>query len=169
MGLIVKTTLVIWIRKKRNKDEKLIMSHHNRLSKKEVIMYLYIMFIFLLMRSAMWVSGNIDWSFFKLNFFSRRILNINSLFENNFIDPKVLFATKFRALANISLIKNIDTSKAYALIMENFRNEVMAVYQFNTFDYNENKTAFNLTIFVLKNKRIVELGYDYAEIFYTGN
>jgi LPS O-antigen subunit length determinant protein (WzzB/FepE family) len=130
-------------------------------------MYLYIMFIFLLMRSVIWVSGNINWRSFKLNFFSRRTLNINSLLGNNFIDPKVLFAIRFKALANISLIKHIDTSKAYAMIMENFRNEITAVHQFNTYDYNEKKALFNLTIFVLKNKRIIELGYDYAEILYT--
>jgi hypothetical protein len=132
-------------------------------------MYLYVMFLFLLMRFIIWMLSNINWRFFKLNFFTRRIRNINSLFENNFIDPKVLFATRFKALANISLIKHIDTSKAYAMIMENFRNEITAVHQFNTFDYNEKKVLFNLTIFVLKNKRIIELGYDYAQILYTGN
>jgi len=121
------------------------------------------------MRFIIWVLSKINWRFFKLNFFTRRILNINCLFENNFIDSKVLFATRFKALANISLIKHIDTSKAYALVMENFGNEITAIHQFNTFDYDEKKVMFNLTIFVLKNKRIIELGYDYAEILYTGN
>ena len=66
------------------------------------------------------------------------------------------------------LIRHIDTSKAYELIIETFGKEIPAVHQFNTFDYNEKKALFNLTIFVLKNKRIIELGYDYAEILYTG-
>jgi hypothetical protein len=131
-------------------------------------MYLYIMFLFLLLRLIIWILSNINWRAFKLNPFNRKIRNINSLFKNNFIDSKVLFATRFNALANISLIQQIDPSKAYALVMENFGNEITAVHQYNTFDYNEDKVLFNMTIFVLTNERIIELGYNYAEILYTG-
>jgi hypothetical protein len=131
-------------------------------------MFMYIMFLFLLMRFAIWIISNINWRALKLNLFNRRISAINGLFINNFINSQVLFATKFNALANISLIKQIDSSKAYALVMEKFGNEITAIYQYNTFDYNENKTLFNVTILVLKNKRIIELGYDYAEILCTG-
>jgi hypothetical protein len=131
-------------------------------------MYLYVMFIYLLIRFIIWIVSNINWSVFKLSFFTRRMRNVNSLFTNNFIDSKVLFATRFNALANISLIQHIDTSRAYTLVMEKFGNEMTAVHQYSTFDYNKNKALFNVTIFVLRNKRIIELGYDYAEILYTG-
>ena len=53
------------------------------------------------------------------------------------------------------------------MILEKFKNEITTVHQYNTFDYNESKVLFNMTIFVLRNKRIIELGYDYAEILFT--
>ena len=94
---------------------------------------------------------------------------INGLFVNNFIDSKVLFVTRFRALANIGIIRFTDSTKAYALIMENFAKEITEVYQYSSFDYAENKTLFNVTIFVLKYNRIVEVGFDYVEILYKSN
>lgn len=131
-------------------------------------MFLYTMLLFVLVRFVIAMTGHVQWRNFRLNISGRKVRFNNNLFGNNYIDSKVLFAARFNALPNISLINYIDSSKAYALIMENFGNEVTAVYQYNTFDYNESKTLFNRTIFVLRNKRIIELGYDYAEILYTG-
>ena len=53
--------------------------------------------------------------------------------------------------------------------MENFAKEITEVYQYSSFDYGENKTLFNVTIFVLTNNRIVEVGFDYVEILYKSN
>ena len=131
-------------------------------------MYLFTIVLVLVVRLIIWWPGKINWRALKLNFFNRRIAGITGLFENNFINAKAWFVTKFNALPNIGLIKDIDTCKAYALIMANFENEITAVYQYNTFVYNENSALFIITIFVLKNKRIIQLGYDYAEILYTG-
>ena len=131
-------------------------------------MYLYIMFLWLLARLIIWIISNVNWRAYRLNFFTRRLANINGLVTNNFINSHILFATKFNTLANISLIKYIDSSKAYALIMDSFGNDITAIHQYNTFDYNESKVLFNMTIFVFRNERIIELGYDYAEILYTG-
>lgn len=104
----------------------------------------------------------------KLKVFKRKIRNIDIVIRNNFIDSQVLFATKFKALANVSVMKEIDSTKAYALVKKEFDNEITAVYQYNTFDYRESKALFNVTVFVLSNERIIELGYDYAVVLYTG-
>ena len=131
-------------------------------------MYLFVIFLFALMGLIIYSLRSTRMRKFNFNFFGERIRNINSLFENNFIDSRVLFATGFNTLANISLIKHIDTTRAYMMILEKFKNEITTVHQYNTFDYNESKVLFNMTIFVLRNKRIIELGHDYAEILFTG-
>ena len=130
-------------------------------------MYLFIIFLLALMGPFIYSLSSTRMRKFNFNFFGERIRNINSLFENNFIDSRVLFATRFNTLANISLIKHIDSARAYMMILEKFKNEITTVHQYNTFDYNESKVLFNMTIFVLRNKRIIELGYDYAEILFT--
>ncbi|HUS02250.1 MAG TPA: hypothetical protein VMY77_11015 [Chitinophagaceae bacterium] len=98
-----------------------------------------------------------------------RIKNVNGLFVNNYIDSKVFFVSRFKALANISFIRDVDVTKAYAFIMENFAAEVVEVYQYSSFDYAENKALFIMTIFVLRDNRMIELGYDYAEVLFTND
>ena len=96
-----------------------------------------------------------------------RIRYVNGLFVNNYIDSKVFFVSRFKTLANISFIRDIDATKAYALIMETFAGELLDVYQYSSFDYAENKALFNMTIFVLKDRRMIELGDGYAEVLFT--
>lgn len=98
-----------------------------------------------------------------------RIRYVNGLFVNNYIDSKVFFVSRFKTLANISFIRDIDVTKAYALIMENFAAEVVGVYQYSSFDYTENKALFIMTVFVLTDNRMIELGYDYAEVLFTND
>ena len=131
-------------------------------------MYLLTLFLLLLTALILYVLNKTNTGVVRARFSKIKIYNVNNLFANNFIDSQVLFAANFNALANVCLIKNIDTSKAYTLIMENFEKEITAVHQYNTFDYSEKRSLFNVTIFVLKDKRVIELGYDYAEVLYTG-
>ncbi|MEO8762814.1 MAG: hypothetical protein ABI416_00910 [Ginsengibacter sp.] len=132
-------------------------------------MFIYIAFFILVVRLTMWIIGRIKWRAFKLNFFKKRLANINGLLTGNFINSRILFATAFNALANVGLIRNIDNSKAFALITEKYKDQVTDVYQFNSFDYSENAMLFYVTVFVLSSKRIIEIGYDYVEILYTGS
>ncbi len=131
-------------------------------------MFLYIMLVFVMVRLLVFVISKIKMPVLKWNVSKRKISDINVLIRNNFIDSQVLFATKFKALANVSLMKEIDSTKAYAFVKKKFDNEITAIYQYNTFDYSESKALFNVTIFVLSDERIIELGYDYAVVLYTG-
>jgi hypothetical protein len=139
-----------------------------RAQKKEVIMNLLIIFIYISGSIILWAIRTVNWAALRPAIFKPRIKNISYLFENNFIEPKVLFATKFNALANISLIKNIDTASGHSYVTENFANSIMAIYQYSTYDHDRARSLFNMTIFVLKNNRMIVLGYDYAEVLYTG-
>ena len=98
-----------------------------------------------------------------------RIRYVNGLFVNYYIDSKVFFVSRFKTLPSITLIKDIDVTKAYAMIMDSFAGEVIEVYQYSSFDYTENKALFNMTIFVLTGNRMIELGYDYAEVLFTND
>ena len=130
-------------------------------------MFLYVMLAYVIIRFVILIVNNVKVPAFKLGLFKRRIRNVDVLIRNNFIDSQVLFITKFNALANVGAIKEVDPTKAYAVVKKNFADEITAVYQYNTFDYNENEALFNVTIFVLKNKKIIEIGSDYAVLLNT--
>jgi len=88
----------------------------------------------------------------------RKIKDAVGLFNGYFIEVKALYALEFDAVSCVSFIGELDTTKAFALLSENFKNDIVAVYQHSYFDHSEKKMFFNNTIFVLTNKRMIELG-----------
>ncbi len=87
------------------------------------------MLTYVIIRFVNLIVSSLKFPVLKLNLFKRGIRNVDVLIRNNFIDPQVLFATQFNALANAGAIKEIDPTKAYAVVKKNFADEITAVYQ----------------------------------------
>ena len=99
--------------------------------------------------------------------FKRKINELTGLFNGHFIEIKAWYALEFDAVSCVSFIGDLDTSKAFAFINENMRSEILSTYQHSYFDPNEQRMFFNSTIFVLKNKRMIELGNNYCQVLHT--
>lgn len=99
--------------------------------------------------------------------FNRKISDALGLFNGHFIEAKALYALEFDAVSSVSFIGEIDTSKAYALILDTLSDEVVATYQHSYFDHGEVRMLFNNTIFLLRNKRIIELGNNWCQVLHT--
>ena len=74
---------------------------------------------------------------------------------------------EFDAVSCISFIGELDTSKAFGFINECMGAEIVSTYQHSYFDHKDQKMFFNNTIFILTNKRIIELGNNYCQILHT--
>lgn len=103
--------------------------------------------------------------FWKL--FRKKINETIGLFSGHFIDAKALYALEFDAVSCISFIGDIDTSKAFSYINEICKYEVVSTYQHSYFDHNEQGMFFNNTIFILTNKRMIELGNNWCQVLHT--
>ena len=101
--------------------------------------------------------------------FNRRIREYGSLFNGHFIEVKALYALEFDAVCCISFIGEIDGGKAFAFIRESMGLEVVKSYQHAFFDHNDQGMLFNNTIFVLNNKRMIELGNNWCQVLHTPN
>ena len=99
--------------------------------------------------------------------FKKKINDLNGLFNGHFIEVKALYALEFDAISCVSFIGELDTSKAFAFINENMRSEIVSIYQHSYFDHNEQKMFFNNTVFVLTNKRMIEIGSNYCQVLHT--
>jgi hypothetical protein len=97
----------------------------------------------------------------------RKFRDVAGLFNSYFIEVKALYALEFDAVSCVSFIGEVDTTKAFALINEKLKNDIVTVYQHSWFDHNEKKMFFNNTIFVLTNKRMVELGNNWCQFLHT--
>lgn len=102
-----------------------------------------------------------------LRLFRPRISKVATLFNGHFVDPKVLYAYMHNAVCCIRYVGELDTSKVFAYITETLQSEITETIQHSYLDQGDQKTYFNNTIFIMKNKRMIELGSNYCQLFYT--
>ena len=101
------------------------------------------------------------------NLFRTKLSRVNTLFLGHYVDPKVFYTVQFNEVPCMSFIADLDTNKAFYFIQSTYRNQVKAIYQHNYFDHDKREFFFNNTMFALKNKRMIELGNNYCQVFYT--
>ena len=97
----------------------------------------------------------------------RKLREVIGLFNGHFIEVKALYALLFDDLCSISVIGEIDASKAYSFIQEKMQAEIMITYQHSYFEHTEEKMFFNNTIFILSDKRIIELGNNWCQVLHS--
>ena len=102
-----------------------------------------------------------------IRLFSTRMSTLPGLFNGHFVDPKVLYAHRHNAVCCIRFIGELDTSKSFAFISEMLQNEILETIQHSYFDHGEQKTYFNNTLFILSNRRMIELGSNYCQLLFT--
>jgi len=101
------------------------------------------------------------------NLFRKDLSKVNTLFLGHYVDPKVFYTVHFNKVPCVSFIGEMETGKAFAFIQDAYRYEVTGIYQHNYFDHDKRQFFFNNTLFVLKNKRLIELGNNYCQVLHT--
>lgn len=101
------------------------------------------------------------------NLFKAKVYAVNGLFLGHYLDPKVFYTIEFNAVPCMSFIGDLDAGKAFDFIDSIYKAQVKAIYQHNYFDHNKRQFYFNNTLFVLKNKRMIELGNNYCQVLHT--
>jgi hypothetical protein len=66
----------------------------------------------------------------------------------------------------ITFLNGIDINRAAEYIRTSLAGEITAVYQHNHFNFEANELQFNISIFVLSDGRMIELGNTYAELLH---
>ena len=101
------------------------------------------------------------------NFFRTKVFQVNTLFLGHYVDPRVFYTVQFNKVPCISFIGELEAGKAFDFIQSTYRNQVTGIYQHNYFDHDKRDFFFNNTLFVLKNKRLIELGNNYCQVLHT--
>ena len=101
------------------------------------------------------------------NLFKTKVSQVNTLFLGHYVDPRVFYAVQFNRVPCISFIGELDTGKAFDFIQNTYRYELNGIYQHNYFDHDKREFLFNNTLFVLKNKRMIELGSNSCQVLHT--
>ena len=101
------------------------------------------------------------------NLFKKDLSKVNTLFLGYYVDPKVFYTLHFNKVPCISFIGELDAGKAFDFIQNTYRLHVKGIYQHSYFDHDKRQFYFNNTLFVLKNKRMIELGSNYCQVLHT--
>jgi hypothetical protein len=94
---------------------------------------------------------------------------VGTLFLGHYVDPKVFYTVEFNRVPCISFIGEMDAGKAFDFIQSIYHYPITGIYQHNYFDHDKRDFVFNNTLFVLRNKRLIELGNNYCQVLYTND
>lgn len=99
--------------------------------------------------------------------FTRRMNDAAALFNGHYIDVKVFYVTRFDEMPCVSFIGEMDVTGVFAYLNEEYKNEIVNVYQHSYFDHTEQKMLFNNTVFVLTDNRMIEVAGNYCQVLHS--
>jgi ATPase family associated with various cellular activities (AAA) len=102
------------------------------------------------------------------NLFTQKIINANNVFDDEFLDPKILYLYCFNQLPSMNYMNNVDGEKAFAAIKEKFAGKISRIHQHKWYKRKTKKYQFNRTLLVLNNNCIIELEDDFFQLYHDG-
>jgi len=101
------------------------------------------------------------------NLFNKKLSNVNGLFAGHFIDIRVFYVYQFNEVPCIGFISEMDITKAYRYLRDKYAGEIIVTYQHSFFEHAQKEIFFNNTVFVLKDKRMIELANNYCHVMHS--
>ncbi len=102
------------------------------------------------------------------NLFNQKVINTNNLFDDTFLDTKILYLYCFNGLPCLNFINNVDGEKAFAMFKEKFQHLISNVHQYKWYKQQKKKYQFDKTVVILKNNCLLEFDDSYCEILHDG-
>ena len=103
------------------------------------------------------------------NLFTQKVINANNVFDDHFLDTKVLYLYYFNQLPSLNYIRQIDGEKTFEALKEKFGGQIKHIHQYRWFKRKKKQYEFDRTIVVLENNCLVELDDYYCEILHDGS
>lgn len=88
------------------------------------------------------------------------------LFDNYFIDGKKFYFKEYKSVPCVAFIRDINSEKIFELVNNNEYGKVIATYQRNYYNWQNERIEFGRTVFKLSNNMIVNLSDDWVEILF---
>ena len=102
------------------------------------------------------------------NLYNQKVINANNVFDDVFLDAKMLYLYCFNHLPCMNYINQVDGEKAFAAFKERFAEKINHMHQYKWYKRKAKKYQFDRTVLILKNNCIVEFDDNYCEFFHDG-
>lgn len=103
------------------------------------------------------------------NLYNQRVINVNDIFDDRFLDTKSLYMYCFNRLPSLNFTNCIDGEKAFNVFKEKYASLIKDIHQYRWYQREHKKYHFDKTVIVMNNNCIVEFDDDYCEIMHDGN
>ncbi|MBI3139747.1 MAG: AAA family ATPase [Sphingobacteriales bacterium] len=100
--------------------------------------------------------------------YNQKVISINNLFDNRFLDTKILYLHCFNRLPSLNFINHIDGEKAFAAFSERFGSRIERVHRYRWYKQKKKEFQFDRTVIILQSNCIVEFDDDYCEVLHDG-
>jgi hypothetical protein len=91
------------------------------------------------------------------------------IFDSSYIDAKAFYLEEFGKAPCVNFVNSVNVNKAFAYIKEGNAGNVLAIYQRNYYNWQQERQEFSKTIFILENKVMIELWNEYANILFSND
>jgi len=103
-----------------------------------------------------------------LHLFRRRQMQLTSaLLNQNYLDSRAVFIQLFRELPCMAIITQVDASAAFGYMQERFASDIVRVYQHSFYHQEDEGLVFNVSLLLLAQNRLIEIGSGYVELLHT--
>jgi len=102
------------------------------------------------------------------NLLAQKVINTNHVFDDRFLNTKVLYLYYFNLLPSLSYVYQIDAEKTFAALKEKFNGQIKHIHQYRRYKRTRKEYEFDTTVIILEGNCIVELDFAYCEILHDG-
>jgi len=102
------------------------------------------------------------------NLFNQKTINANNLFDDTFLDARMLYLYCFNILPSRNYINQLDGEKAFEAFKERFANKIRHTHHYKWYKRKKKAFQFDRTVLILKNNCVVEFDEYYCEFFHDG-
>lgn len=94
------------------------------------------------------------------NIYNQKILNANNVFDDYFLDTKILFLNCFNVLPSVNFMNRVDGEKAFESFKEKYSHLVKYVHKYRWYKRERKNYQFDKTVVITNNNCIVEFDDD---------
>jgi hypothetical protein len=102
------------------------------------------------------------------NLFTQKAINANDVFDDRFLDVKVLYLYYFNRLPNLNYIGQIDGEKLFNAIKEKYADQIKNIHRYRWYKKKNKEYQFGRTMVVFDGNCLIEIATGYCDILHDG-
>ncbi len=79
------------------------------------------------------------------NLFNQKVINVNNLFDDRFLETKILYLYCFNGLPCLNFVNRVDGEKAFAVFKERYQHLINHIHQYKWYKKEKKKYQFDKT------------------------